>query len=88
MIVRERKVNHEEANEFGAGETGIKSNGTKHIIEGGIKLPKVLKDMLDNLVFVNNDNYEGLGTFMLQQFGLNMTLIIADKPSRYITSLW
>ncbi|CAO3683980.1 unnamed protein product [Rhizopus stolonifer] len=87
MIIRERKANHEKANEFGAGETGIKSSGTKHIVEGGIKLPKVLKDMLDSLVFNNNGSYEGLATFGLQQSGLGMTLIIADKPKAYITRI-
>jgi hypothetical protein len=68
-------------------KSGIKSSGTKHIIEGGIKLPKVLKDMLDNLVFNNNGSYEGLGTFGLQQSGLNMTLLIADRPNAYITRI-
>lgn len=87
MIVRERKVDHEEVNEFGVGETGIKWNGTKHIIDGGVKLPKALKDMLDNLVFNNNGSYESLGTLGLQQSGLNMSLIIADKPSLYITRI-
>ncbi|EIE88781.1 hypothetical protein RO3G_13492 [Rhizopus delemar RA 99-880] len=87
MIVRERKANHEEANEFGAGETGVKSSGTKHIEEGGIKLPKVLKDMLDNLVFNNNGSYESLATFGLRQSGLNITLIITDKPKAYITRI-
>ncbi|KAG1460370.1 hypothetical protein G6F56_005965 [Rhizopus delemar] len=57
--VRERKANHEEANEFGAGETGIKSSGTNHIVEGEIKLPKALKDMIDSLIFNNNGGYEG-----------------------------
>lgn len=36
--------------EFGAGETGIKADGTKQIVEAGIKLPKILKDMLDQLI--------------------------------------
>ncbi|CAO3617262.1 unnamed protein product [Mucor fragilis] len=78
-------TNHEEANEFDVGEVGVKSSGTKHIVEGGIKVPKVLKDMLDNLASNNNDSYEGLTTFGLQQSGLNMTLITADRPKAYIT---
>ena len=39
--------------------------------------------MLDNLVFNNNGSYEGLGTFGLQQYGLDMTLIIADRLNVY-----
>ncbi|PHZ16827.1 uncharacterized protein RHIMIDRAFT_289552 [Rhizopus microsporus ATCC 52813] len=80
MIVRERKANHENANEFGASEVGIKYNGTKYIVEGGVKLPKALKDMLDNLILNNNGSCEVLITFELQHSGLNVTLMIADRP--------
>jgi hypothetical protein len=67
----ERKANHEDANEFGASEAGIKYNGTKHIVKGGVKLPKALKDMLDKLISNNNGSYEGLATFGLQHSGNN-----------------
>ncbi|CEG76937.1 hypothetical protein RMATCC62417_11762 [Rhizopus microsporus] len=87
MIVRERKANHENANEFGASEVGIKYNGTKHIVEGGVKLPKALKDMLDNLILNNSGSYEGLATFELQHSDLNVTLIIVDRPKKYITRI-
>lgn len=87
MIVRERKVNHQDTNEFGASETEIKHNGTKHIVEGGVELPKASKNILDKLISNNNGSYEGLTTFGLQHSGLNVTLMTTDKPKKYITRI-
>ncbi|KAL0094507.1 hypothetical protein F4703DRAFT_1788206 [Phycomyces blakesleeanus] len=42
-----------------------KANHGEHIKEVGIKLPKVLKDMLASFVFNDNGSYEGLATFGL-----------------------
>lgn len=55
--------------------------------ERGAKLPKTLKVMLGSLIFNNKGNHQGLATFGLQHSGLNMTLIIADKPKAYITRI-
>ncbi|KAG2233791.1 hypothetical protein INT48_005944 [Thamnidium elegans] len=52
MIFRKLACNHDDIFEFGATETGKNYDGddvTKKLIEGCIKLPKCLKDMLDNL---------------------------------------
>ncbi|KAI8050735.1 hypothetical protein BDF21DRAFT_482448 [Thamnidium elegans] len=52
MIFRKLACNHDDILEFGATETGKNYDGddvTKKLIEGCIKLPKCLKDMLDNL---------------------------------------
>ncbi|KAI9473543.1 MAG: hypothetical protein EXX96DRAFT_578412 [Benjaminiella poitrasii] len=43
--------------------------------------------MLDNLMLNNNSSYESLPTFGLQHSGLNMTLIIADRPKKCITRI-
>jgi hypothetical protein len=48
-----RAVGNGDKNEFGAGEAGkswVDQYGTKYLREGGLKLPKVLKDMLLNLM--------------------------------------
>ncbi|KAI7889881.1 uncharacterized protein EV154DRAFT_268247 [Mucor mucedo] len=87
LIVREEKADHEYADEYGVGETAIHHLNTKTIEEKGIKLPKVMKDMLDKLVTSNQNEYQGLSIFGIQTSGLSITLLAADKPTPYITRI-
>lgn len=85
MIVREEKADHEYADEYGVGETAINHFNTKTIQKKGVKSPTVMKDMLDKLVTSNQNIYENLSVFGIQNSGLSITLLAADKPTPYIT---
>ncbi|KAG1460890.1 hypothetical protein G6F56_005843 [Rhizopus delemar] len=87
LIVREEKPEHEYADEYGVGETAVHNLNTKTIEEKGIKLPKVMKDMLDKLVTSNQNESKDLSVFGIQTAGLSITLLAADKPTPYITRI-
>jgi hypothetical protein len=87
LILRESKANHEETYEFGVGESGKEYNDSKHLLEGNLVIPKVLKDMLDQLITNNNNKHKVLATFGIQTSGLTITLLVADRPTRYIILL-
>ncbi|KAI7892566.1 uncharacterized protein EV154DRAFT_418417, partial [Mucor mucedo] len=88
FLVRDTTSEHEESLEYGAGEVGIKyeQKGTKLMTEGSVKLPKVLKDMLDQLIIKNKD-YKNIQSFGVVHSGLTMQLITADRPYQYITRI-
>ncbi|KAI7896286.1 uncharacterized protein EV154DRAFT_260618 [Mucor mucedo] len=88
FLVRDTISEHEESLEYGAGEVGIKYEqmGTKLMTEGSVKLPKVLKDMLDQLILKNKD-YKNIQLFGIVHSGLAVQLIAADRPHQYVTRI-
>lgn len=89
MIFRKIACNHDEILEFGATETGKDYDGdeaTKRLIEGFIKLPKCLKDMLDNLA-MNIQTTADIEVVGFIHSGLQSFLVRADRPTPYVTRL-
>lgn len=87
MIIRERKVEHEHAYEYCVGETAIHYHNTKTLEEMGLKMPKTMKDMLDDLIIHNNNDHINLAVFGIYYAGLSTTLFAADRPSAYVTRI-
>lgn len=93
LIFRTCTSSHSIPLEFGASETGKLMEGnhsTKFMEEGFVKLPKTLKDMLDQLIIrsnYDNDIMSKLRVVGLVHSGLSSTLLQADRPSRYITRI-
>ncbi|KAI9482854.1 MAG: hypothetical protein EXX96DRAFT_599565 [Benjaminiella poitrasii] len=89
MIIRKLVCDHDDTLEFGATETGKDYNGddaTKTLIEGCIKLPKCLKDMLNNIAM----NIQAVADIEVVGFihsGLQSCLIRADRPTSYVTRI-
>lgn len=89
MIFRRIASNHDDILEFGATEAGKDYDGdqsTKRLTEGFIKLPKCLKDMLDNLALKTEfkNDIEVVGYL---HSGLQSVLLRADRPTSYITRI-
>ncbi|PKC63057.1 hypothetical protein RhiirA1_397151 [Rhizophagus irregularis] len=88
-----RAVGNGDKNEFGAGEAGkswVDQYGTKYLREGGLKLPKVLKDMLLNLmekICWNDEARKKIQTVGIIHGGLMMTIAYIDNPMGYICRL-
>jgi hypothetical protein len=72
FILRESNANHDVQCEYGAGEVGTtyEDKQTKHLIEGEVKLPKVLKNMLDAQILTKGCHV-GLKVFGILHSGLN-----------------
>lgn len=87
LIIRENKVHHEYAYEYCVGETVIQYQSTNTLEEKGLKLPKAMKDMLDNLIIYNKNDHTNLAVFGIQYAGLSLSLLAADRPSTYITRI-
>ncbi|CEG82237.1 hypothetical protein RMATCC62417_16343 [Rhizopus microsporus] len=87
LTVREEKAKHEYADEYGIGETSVHNRNTKTIKEKGIKISKVMKDMLGKLVTSNQNDAKGLAVFGIQNAGLSITRLAADNPTEYITRI-
>ncbi|CAG8670334.1 12556_t:CDS:10, partial [Funneliformis caledonium] len=97
-----RAVSNGNKDEFGAGEAGkcwLDEYETKYLREGGLKLPKTLKDMLLSLMERISWNSEirkkiqtmGLFTevLVINQYinsviGLMLTVVYADNPKGYV----
>jgi hypothetical protein len=84
--VRETKAKHEEALEFGIRESGRECHGSKHLVEGNLIMPKIMKDRLDRLI-INSKRYKGLVAFGIQTSGLSIILFAADRPTPYTTRI-
>lgn len=70
MIFAKKSCSHDEVEEYGASEAGKAYDGdqaTKRLEEGYVKLPKCLKDMLDNILpkCDDNENYRPSVSFIL-----------------------
>lgn len=89
MIFRRIASSHDDVLEFGATEAGKDYDGdesTKRLNEGFIKLPKCLKDMLDNLA-VKTEFKNDIEVVGYLHSGLQSLLLRADRPTSYITRI-
>lgn len=86
LIVREKKVEHEYIYEYCVGEAAIQHQTTITLEEKMSILPKILKDMLVNLVLYNEDGLINFAVFGIQ-YGLLMNLLATDRPSAHITRI-
>jgi hypothetical protein len=61
--------------------------GTKTMVEGYNKSPRILKDMLDNLLdHAKCNNYSSrLRTVGFINAGLSTVLLLLDRPSNYVS---
>ncbi|KAI8096037.1 hypothetical protein BDF21DRAFT_448153 [Thamnidium elegans] len=87
MIFTKQSCGHDEVEEYGASEAGKdydRDQATKRLEESFVKLRKCLKDMLDNILF-RNDDYKKLQTVGFIHSGLQSYVVRADRPTRYIT---
>ncbi|KAG2175299.1 hypothetical protein INT44_007787, partial [Umbelopsis vinacea] len=79
--------------EYGCAEAGAKfdgPNGSKRMVESGLKTPKMLKDMLNNLAIIcqqEEARVVGLRTVGFILSGLTMEILTMDAPNGYITRL-
>ncbi|ORX53067.1 hypothetical protein DM01DRAFT_1049958 [Hesseltinella vesiculosa] len=93
LIIKLIRAHHEHAFEFGGGEVGKlyeQGNGTKPLAEAGLKLPKVLKDMLADLIDSTDnsiDKARKLETLGLVSYGLSLTMLRLDFPCGYVCRL-
>lgn len=62
IIIRSSEVPHSTIKEYGAGKVGalLDVHGNKILRESGLKLPKVLRDMLNDLYAMGDHNPEKL----------------------------
>ncbi|KAI9274632.1 hypothetical protein BDA99DRAFT_432095 [Phascolomyces articulosus] len=76
-----------EKQEFGCGEAGLKGdkNGMKAMIESNLKLPRLLKDMLCELVYESPSKIRDTKVAGFIISGLNLTLIVMDSPAGCLT---
>ncbi|KAG9301062.1 hypothetical protein G9A89_015798 [Geosiphon pyriformis] len=85
-----RSIGSGEKDEYGAGEAGrycIDRHGTKFLREIGLKLPKILKDMVIKLmekVDWDEEKCSRIQTVGIIHGGLMMTMLYLDKPKGYI----
>ncbi|KAG2195417.1 hypothetical protein INT47_002856 [Mucor saturninus] len=89
MIFAKKSCSHDEVEEYGASEAGKACDGdqaTKCLEEGYVKLPKCLKDMLDNIL-PKCDDSEKLQTIGFIHSGLQFYVIWAYHPTKYITRI-
>lgn len=88
-MFRDSRFMNEVAREYGASETGSKydsENGTKILNEGYLKVPKTLKDMLDNLCsHYPNVSMEQVETVGYVHAGIFCQVLRVDRPSLYTT---
>ncbi|KAI8072483.1 hypothetical protein BC940DRAFT_292689 [Gongronella butleri] len=91
IIIRSADCNHSTFKEYGAGETGpiVDMDGQKMRKEGGIKLPKVMRDMFNSLQ--SKIDHAKLGELQIigyLHYGLSCSLLLMDSPaSSYVTRL-
>lgn len=89
MLFRDAALSNDYAKEYGASETGSKydgDNGTKLLNEGYLKVPKTLKDMLDNLYVLYPDvSFDKLEVIGYVHAGLFCQVLRVDRPTHYIT---
>ncbi|KAG0173721.1 hypothetical protein DFQ29_007781, partial [Apophysomyces sp. BC1021] len=62
IIIRGVEMEHSKIKEYGAGEVGslFEISGTKVLREANLKLPKVMRDMLNDLYFITGNNLKKL----------------------------
>ncbi|KAI8636323.1 hypothetical protein BD408DRAFT_426326 [Parasitella parasitica] len=92
LIFRQYNIQHSISLEFGASEakpTVENESGTNFMKEGFYKLPRALKDMLDNLLeeVKFDDRSTKIRTVGFIHSGLSSTLIQLDRPTKYISRI-
>ncbi|KAF7723901.1 hypothetical protein EC973_001524 [Apophysomyces ossiformis] len=76
------------AEEFACAEAGRDSNGTtKELVEGMLKCPKSLRDMIFKLATLNPSEVHDIVTFGFVFMGLKMTCLTMDCPAGYVCRL-
>ncbi|KAG0929241.1 hypothetical protein G6F57_012745 [Rhizopus arrhizus] len=87
FLIRESNPKSTCSLEYGASEVAkdLELNGNKVLKEGGEKLPKVLKDMLDLLIERKQGDCDDLSTVGIVHSGLHLRVILADRPKGYVT---
>lgn len=89
MIFAKESCSHDKEEEYGASEAGKTYDGdqaTKRLEEGLVKLPKCLKDMLDNIL-PKGDDRKKLQTVGFIHSELQSYVVRADHPTKYITRI-
>lgn len=90
LIFRTYQNNHEVPYKFGATEAESKNEDvydTKTMVEGYIKLPSILKDILDDPFdrMKRSDYSSRLRTVGFINTGFSSVLLQLDRPSKYIS---
>lgn len=92
LIFRQYNIQHSIPLEFGA--SGAKAtieneSGTNYMKEGFYKLPRILKDMLDYLLYEIkfDDRTKAIRTVGFIHSGLSSTLIELDRPTKYVSRI-
>lgn len=89
MTFAKKSCSHGKVEDYGASEAGETYDGdqaTKRLEEGFVKLPKYLKDMLDNILSIADDRNK-LQTVGFIHSGLQSYVVRADHPTKYITRI-
>ncbi|KAI8977701.1 hypothetical protein BDF20DRAFT_914007 [Mycotypha africana] len=85
-IFRTYQVKHSKGLEFGATEAkGNYDNSSDHLKDALYKLPRTLKDMLDDLIVTKPELRGSLQTVGFIHSGLANTMIQVDRPTEYVT---
>jgi hypothetical protein len=91
LIFRQYNIRHSIPLEFGVCEANSideGESGTNFMKEGFYKLPRTLKDMLDQLLEeISSDRSKAIRTVGFIHSGLSSTLIELDRPKRYISRI-
>lgn len=85
-VFRTYQVKHSKGLEFGATEAkGNYDNSSDHLKDALYKLPRTLKDMLDDLIETKPELTGSLLTVGFIHSGLANTMLQVDGPTKYIT---
>ena len=71
-MIRSKEVHHTKSLEFGGGECGKnheEPSGTKRMIETKFKLPKCLKDMIQDILSIYPTKKNIVETFAIATYG-------------------
>ncbi|KAG1136555.1 hypothetical protein G6F37_010824 [Rhizopus arrhizus] len=87
IILRNTQMAHSNVLEYGAGEVGClnKFNGNKQLRETGLKLPKTLHDMLNNLYDASNRDVSVLRK--IETIRLSFSHLHLDVPKGHCSKL-
>ncbi|KAG1455819.1 hypothetical protein G6F55_006853 [Rhizopus delemar] len=85
-VFRTYQVKHSKGLEFGATEAkGNYDNSSDHLKDALYKLPRTLKDMLDDLIETKPELRGSLQTVGFIHSGLANTMLQVDRPTEYVT---
>ncbi|CAO3661210.1 unnamed protein product [Rhizopus stolonifer] len=85
-VFRTYQIKHSKGLEFGAIEAkGNCDDSSDHLKDAFYKLPRTLKDMLDDLIETKPELTGSLQTVGFIHSGLSNTMLQVDRPTEYIT---